>query len=582
MASGHGLDSKYKKFLHELNITNDYPRLKYYIRDEDNKKNVIHFGQLKLLLTEIRFLTEYHKLSNIVVYAGAAPGHHIRYLSKLFPKHQFELYDPCEFDKDIASDSKYKMINCHRQYFTDKLAKELHDKFGGDGKILFMSDIRTADYRQMTELENEECITKDNQWQLNWCRLLKPIKAMLKFRLPYPDRIKGPTIYLDGEIWIQSFARRSGTETRLIPYTDVDKNNYQYDKMKSYDHVKYEEELFFFNEKIRKSYVENIYFDSNIGFSNNFDCWSYGYLLERYLFYIKGIEMDEINDVFVKKRYVLNMVNDISSHLGINKKWLLFKQNHRSDYFNNYAIMDHRHFHDLNERKLKNVPLPKQIRGKKRKYSQFAQEDGNNDDYNDNIKTKKRLLSKPKQFDPIAFIKTIAKKFPNPDAWKDKIIELIGNNHKDIDALFKSLNGNNKNESKDKEDEKEDSATESEQQLNNLNCLLCINRMFVILCIEIPPDSSSAIKDKYLYYGLCDTSNIVSILDNNMNELYIHGILSHDNKGNSNIYKIRKVIGINREFISLQPKSDTKHNKMIDKIQKKLLSINCNKLSFTI
>jgi cap2 methyltransferase len=48
------------------------------------------------LLVEIYFLTTYGHLSRNVVYAGAAPGMHIQYLSNLFPNHNFHLYDPNE------------------------------------------------------------------------------------------------------------------------------------------------------------------------------------------------------------------------------------------------------------------------------------------------------------------------------------------------------------------------------------------------------------------------------------------------------------------------------------------------------
>ena len=161
---------------------------------------------------------------------------------------------------------------------------------------------------------------------------------------------------------------------------------------------------------------------------------------------------------------------------------------------------------------------------------------------------------------------------------------MTGNHHKDINDLFKSLI-----ESEDDKEEKGDGDTqktkaEAKQQLNNLNCLLCINRMFVVLCIKNPP--KSGLTDEYLYYGLCNTSNIVSILDRNVNELYIYGILSHDD--NDNIYKIRNIIGVNNKFIcpksnTKKPKqTDSKHRKLIDKIQNKLLSINCSNLVFTI
>ena len=44
----------------------------------------IHLGQRKLLLTEVSFLTGHGNLSKNIVYIGAAPGHHIEFLSTLF------------------------------------------------------------------------------------------------------------------------------------------------------------------------------------------------------------------------------------------------------------------------------------------------------------------------------------------------------------------------------------------------------------------------------------------------------------------------------------------------------------------
>ena len=54
----------------------------------------LHLGQRKLLLTEVNFLTNYSDLSKNINYIGAAPGHHIEFLSTLFSDHTFYLYDP--------------------------------------------------------------------------------------------------------------------------------------------------------------------------------------------------------------------------------------------------------------------------------------------------------------------------------------------------------------------------------------------------------------------------------------------------------------------------------------------------------
>ncbi len=51
----------------------DYPTLPYR-RRKGEEKTVVHWGQRKLLLSEIEFLTLYGQEGHPVVYAGAAPG----------------------------------------------------------------------------------------------------------------------------------------------------------------------------------------------------------------------------------------------------------------------------------------------------------------------------------------------------------------------------------------------------------------------------------------------------------------------------------------------------------------------------
>lgn len=67
-------------------------------RRRGERKSTVHWGQRKLLLSEIEFLTLYSEPGITVVYAGAAPGTHIGYLSRLFPEvSRFVLVDPSPF-----------------------------------------------------------------------------------------------------------------------------------------------------------------------------------------------------------------------------------------------------------------------------------------------------------------------------------------------------------------------------------------------------------------------------------------------------------------------------------------------------
>ena len=255
-------------------LTAEMPQLKYK-RTEKTVKYSTHWGQRKLLLTEIEFLTKYfNMIDNIidvtVVYAGSAPGTHILYLSKLFPSVQFELYDQREFSNALDGCDK---INTHVQYFTDDTAKLWSSK---DKPILFISDIRTGDHLTMSSNEVEHRVSSDHKWQMNWYNIIKPDYTMFKFRLPWAC---GKTNYLDGDIYIQPYPPATSTETRLI----IGPNAH----MKEYDNILYENQLFYHNSHTRNYTHDNplIHIDDKDKnfLSNNFDGASEVYILQQYL-----------------------------------------------------------------------------------------------------------------------------------------------------------------------------------------------------------------------------------------------------------------------------------------------------------
>lgn len=200
-------------------------------------KATVHHGQLKLLLSEIQFLTDIGmKLdtNKIIVYAGAAPGNHIYELGKLFPKLKFVLVDPNDFalfldDKkttsrmqktddiiylrktnprtsepdntanapnvinskspkiskeedikwiiDYIKNSEYKFYLI-QSYFDDNLAELLSAL-----DPILISDIRTATGKndKPTDLD----ILYNLGQQYHWVHLIKPDYALLKFRHPF-------------------------------------------------------------------------------------------------------------------------------------------------------------------------------------------------------------------------------------------------------------------------------------------------------------------------------------------------------------------------------------------------------------
>ncbi|KAM3141278.1 hypothetical protein pb186bvf_006663 [Paramecium bursaria] len=223
----------------ELFLKDDSKRKKYYSRPDDEKQDIVHWGQRKLLIAETFFLTQYGELSKNILYVGAAPGNHIALLSQLFRGHHLYLFDPNPFQ--VRESLKIRIF---QRAFDDNEARKFFNKFQGD--YILISDIRTANYKEMSSVENEKAVLQDNQLQMNWVEILKPKKSLLKFRCAYPTEIKEPTTFFDGDIFIQPWAPASSTETRLIP-TGIQK--------KQYDNVKYEEQMFYHNDVERKQLI---------------------------------------------------------------------------------------------------------------------------------------------------------------------------------------------------------------------------------------------------------------------------------------------------------------------------------------
>ncbi len=162
----------------------------------------LHLGQRKLLLTEVNFLTNFCDLSKNIIYIGAAPGHHIEFLSYLFLDHTFYLYDP----RDFAIGETDKIL-IFQKYFELSDAKHL-DNF------LLISDIRQEiNVNLMTQQEICNIVMEDMELQKNWVLNLKPKVSLLKFRIPlFCDTFE----YLSGELLEQPWAPESTYETRLI------------------------------------------------------------------------------------------------------------------------------------------------------------------------------------------------------------------------------------------------------------------------------------------------------------------------------------------------------------------------------
>jgi hypothetical protein len=123
------------------------------------------FGQLKLLISEIEFLsqilTPFYGEEFYVVYApaGAAPGVHmpIFKLADIFPSMHFILVDPAP---SMIVNGRYHNIEVIEDFMTDTLSRQFASRCGD--KILFITDIRIgADHADESDRQQQERIYRD-------------------------------------------------------------------------------------------------------------------------------------------------------------------------------------------------------------------------------------------------------------------------------------------------------------------------------------------------------------------------------------------------------------------------------------
>lgn len=213
-------------------------------------KSVLHIGQLKLMLSELEFLTyclDDHKKQILFVYAGSAPCNHLPFIAEYFPNIKFLLIDPNEnvlmFEKNKThydseymdqvlyfkssikdSNSKNKKINMYnfktnkidvilrskktdepllnkildvinktdKRYFIyeDLFTDELSEYLGKCPDLYFCSDIRTnSGETNFKNYPSDLDVLFNSAQQYNWLNNMKPIYSMLKFRCPYMDMI---------------------------------------------------------------------------------------------------------------------------------------------------------------------------------------------------------------------------------------------------------------------------------------------------------------------------------------------------------------------------------------------------------
>ena len=265
-------------------LNHNMPELPYNITSETH--NQLHNRQRKLLLSEIEFLVnnydKYKDLDDvIIVYIGAALGQHIHYLTKLFPNFQYHLYDKIKFYNKLHSNKKVTIFN---RYFDNIDANRYNNQ-----NVIMISDMR--DINIMTMESSNDMIINDMNEQMSYYLTMKPITALLKFRLPWTD---GETKYLDGTIYYNTWQGAHSTETRLVPNGNIC----------TYNNTKYESQLFYFNTIIRRQYYEHDL--SSEYYGNCYDCFTESMILTKYCNLMVACEDDNIKKEIYKIRRAID------------------------------------------------------------------------------------------------------------------------------------------------------------------------------------------------------------------------------------------------------------------------------------
>jgi cap2 methyltransferase len=278
-----------------------------------------HFGQLKLLLSEIEFLTPYYGQEFLVIYAGAAPGLHTLILARMFPTMKFVLVDPAPsiFEKIVLKEHDKKdeypenskeiikeyekitreKIEVRKVFMTPDIARE----FSGREDTLFISDVRVGLQAGVRESgkQHQQRIHTDMVAQQEWVRVMRPRASILKFRLPWWD---GNTRYLKGDIFLPVYGRPLTHETRLIVKHEDGFSSF------SYDNQRYEQQMAFFNQKMRHVYYEE---------KRCYDCTAFYKIINLYC-------ARSLNPGF-DPRIPLNKCHEIESELQVLRAlWELF------------------------------------------------------------------------------------------------------------------------------------------------------------------------------------------------------------------------------------------------------------------
>jgi hypothetical protein len=275
------------QFVREL--TSEYPRLPYVSRQREWKWS-LHWGQLKMFLNELDFLTRIVAQTGLtkftLLYVGNLYGAYFTHVLDMFPEMTVLLYTENDVEKEIANHPRVKH---YKEKFSVDMCYYLTTENIDTRELFLYSNIRSG--------TSSKSYKQDMDEQVAWLKILTPRMSSIKFKLEYPGSGVDEDVisfYPDGQLLFCPFTSPTSTETRLIINNDFNE--------KKYSCRAYEEKMFYHNSVARKqSYLIMGFSDLELksnGLCNCYDCKLFAEIVISYLMIVKKIASPNAELVF--------------------------------------------------------------------------------------------------------------------------------------------------------------------------------------------------------------------------------------------------------------------------------------------
>lgn len=329
----------------------------------------MHWGQRKLMLTEIDFFNRIEKKIGInkkiaLVYPGSAIGTHLLFMMELYPNIHLYLWDPRIFHRSLmATDRRRRGFDANRAYnigrvfinpdmtndeyedwlsipdaekgenskgygfFTKKSSDYFNEHYADKySHVCFVTDIRLFDFSEKTELIRmmNTSIVKDKRYKKIWRSTKNKMNSYYErdmslqrgwfydvkadfglFKFKPPKSGDTDFLYPEGDVIVQPWGPATTTESRLFV-------------LKNAKHVKYNpkiyEDRFRYVNSISRMLSINSFRDTKIGEFSLYEIWT-GLIPDSHIQLDAFIEADIVHD-YLQNRNIVTLDN-IRNFIGV-------------------------------------------------------------------------------------------------------------------------------------------------------------------------------------------------------------------------------------------------------------------------